>query len=54
VIAAQMQSGIGFAVGRSMRKDITLTDGIVDQSNFPDYDLLRIKDINVIDMHIVA
>ena len=37
-----------------MRDEITLTAGEVDQSNFPDYEPLRIGDIGAIDTHIVA
>ena len=27
----------------AMRNQITLTDGVVDQENFPDYELLRMS-----------
>jgi len=36
-----------------MRDAITLTGGVVDQSNFPDYEPLRINDIGAIEVHIV-
>ncbi len=54
VIKAQMESGIGYGIGHVMRDEITLTDGEVDQSNFPDYEPLRIGDIASIEVHIVA
>ena len=38
----------------SMRDEITLTGGVVDQYNFPDYEPLRIGDIGAIETHIVA
>lgn len=53
IIKAQMESGIGYGLGHAMRNEITLTDGEVDQSNFPDYEPLRIGDIGAIDVHIV-
>ncbi|AZV76910.1 xanthine dehydrogenase family protein molybdopterin-binding subunit [Parasedimentitalea marina] len=53
VIKAQMEGGIGYGVGHAMRDAVTLTEGIVDQSNFPDYAPLRISDIGAIEVHIV-
>ncbi len=53
VIKAQMEGGIGYGIGAVMRDAITLTDGEVDQSNFPDYEPLRINDIAAIEVHIV-
>jgi isoquinoline 1-oxidoreductase beta subunit len=53
VVKAQMEGGIGYGIGHVMRDQITLTSGAVDQSNFPDYEPLRISDIAAIDVHIV-
>lgn len=53
VIKAQMEGGIGYALGHIMRNEITLKDGVVQQGNFPDYEPLRITDIGAIDVHIV-
>lgn len=53
VIKAQMEGGIGYGLGHVMRDEITLTEGVVDQANFPDYEPLRISDIAAIDVHIV-
>ena len=53
VIKAQMEGGIGYGIGHVMRDQITLTGGVVDQYNFPDYEPLRISDIKEIDVHIV-
>ena len=52
-IKAQMEGGIGYGVGHAMRDAITLRGGAVEQSNFPDYEPLRISDIHAIDVHIV-
>ncbi len=53
VIRAQMEGGIGYGLGAVMRNQITLTEGEVDQFNFPDYEPLRISDMPAIDVHIV-
>ena len=54
VIRAQMEGAIGYGLGAIMRNEVTLTDGEVDQSNFPDYEPLRITDMPSVDVHIVA
>ncbi|MEO0761447.1 MAG: molybdopterin cofactor-binding domain-containing protein, partial [Pseudomonadota bacterium] len=53
IVRAQMEGGIGFGLGAVMRNEITLTDGEVDQANFPDYEPLRITEMPAIDVHIV-
>ena len=53
IVRAQMEGGIGYGLGHAMRDQITLTDGVVDQYNFPDYEPLRIGDIAAIEVHIV-
>ena len=53
IVKAQMESGIGYGIGHTIRNEITLTEGAVDQSNFPDYEPLRMRDIAVIDVHVV-
>lgn len=53
VIRAQVQGAIGYGIGHAMRDQITLAGGAVEQSNFPDYEPLRIGDIGAIEVHIV-
>lgn len=53
IIKAQIEGGVGYGIGHAMRDEITLTGGVVDQSNFPDYEPLRIGDIGAIEVHIV-
>ncbi|MGI9423886.1 MAG: molybdopterin cofactor-binding domain-containing protein [Hyphomicrobiaceae bacterium] len=53
VIRAQMEGGIGYGLGAVMRNQITLSDGVVEQSNFPDYEPLRITDMPHVEVHIV-
>ena len=54
VIKAQMEGGIGYGLGAIMRNKITLTDGEVDQSNYWDYEPLRLTDMPKIEVHIVS
>jgi len=54
VIRAQTEGAIGYGIGHAMRDQITLDGGAVEQSNFPDYEPLRISDIKAIETHIVA
>lgn len=53
IIRAQMEGSIGFGLGAIMRNQITFTDGEVDQSNFTDYEPLRIAEMPAVDVHIV-
>ena len=54
VIKAQMEGGAGYGLGAVLRNEITFTDGEVEQSNFPDYEPLRITDMPAIEVVIVA
>jgi isoquinoline 1-oxidoreductase beta subunit len=53
VIRAQIEGAIGFGLGASMYGAITLKDGAVEQSNFHDYQVLRIDDMPKVEVHIV-
>ena len=53
VVKAQMEGGIGYALGAILRDEITFTDGKVDQTNFDAYLPLRISDMPKIEVHIV-
>ncbi|NIZ13967.1 xanthine dehydrogenase family protein molybdopterin-binding subunit [Phaeobacter sp. HF9A] len=53
VIRAQVEGAIGYGIGHVMRDQITLEGGRVEQSNFPDYEPLRISDIKAIETHIL-
>lgn len=54
IIRAQMEGGAGFALAAIYRGEITLTDGEVDQFNFPDYELLRNGEMPEIEVGIVS
>ena len=52
-IRAQIQSGIIFGITAALHGQITLKDGRVQQSNFHDYQVLRMNEAPVIDVYIV-
>ena len=53
VVRAQMEGGIGFGLSAALHGAITLKDGVVEQSNFHDYPLLRINEMPAVEVHIV-
>lgn len=53
IVKAQMEGGIGYALGTALRDEITFTQGKVDQSNFDGYLPLRISDMPKIEVHLV-
>jgi isoquinoline 1-oxidoreductase beta subunit len=53
VIAAQMESGIAYGLSAALTGQITFTDGMVDQSNFHDYPVLRMAQMPRIAVAIV-
>jgi isoquinoline 1-oxidoreductase beta subunit len=53
VIRAQMEGGIGFGLSPTLMSEVTIDNGRVVQSNFHDYQVLRINQMPEIDVHIV-
>jgi isoquinoline 1-oxidoreductase beta subunit len=53
IIAMQMESGIGYGLSAALTGAITLKDGMVEQSNFHDYPVLRMNEMPPIDTVIV-
>ena len=51
--AAQMESAINYGLTAALYGEITFTDGKVDQSNFHDYQILRLSEAPEIDVTIV-
>jgi isoquinoline 1-oxidoreductase beta subunit len=54
IVAMQMESGIGYGLSAALGGAITLKEGMVEQSNFHDYPVLRINQMPPIEVHIVA
>ncbi len=53
VIRAQMEGGVGYGLSAIMRNKITMTEGAVDQTNYWDYELLRLNEMPAVEVHIV-
>lgn len=52
-LTAQMESSISFGLGAALFSEITFKDGQVQQSNFHDYQVLRMKDMPKVEVYIV-
>lgn len=53
-VRSQVEGAIGFALSAALHGAITLTDGVVDQSNFHDYAPIRIHEMPKVEVHILA
>jgi isoquinoline 1-oxidoreductase beta subunit len=53
-IAAQTEGGIIWALGHVLREQITIKNGVVQQSNFPDYEVMRMSDLPNIEVKVVS
>lgn len=52
-VAAQVESAIAFGLSAALYGKITLKDGVVEQSNFHDYPVLRMTEMPKIEVHLV-
>ena len=52
-VQAQLQSGVIFGATAALYGEITLKNGRVEQSNFDTYQMLRMNEAPVIDVHVV-
>ncbi|WP_416797257.1 molybdopterin cofactor-binding domain-containing protein [Ciceribacter azotifigens] len=52
-VKAQMMSGIVFGLSAAVGQQITFADGMVEQSNFHDYDALRINQCPLIEVELL-
>ena len=52
-VRAQMESGISFGLGAALYSTLTFKEGRVQQSNFHDYQVLRLNQMPVVEVHIV-
>jgi len=53
VIRAQMEGGIGMGLSAALGEAITLNKGVVEQTNYHTYPLLRIDAMPIVEVHIV-
>lgn len=54
IVRAQVEGAAVFGLSAALRSRLTLDDsGLVDQSNFHDYEVLRLRDMPVIEVHIL-
>jgi isoquinoline 1-oxidoreductase subunit beta len=53
VVTAQMEGATGWGIGHALRGEITLTNGLVDQSNFDGFLPLRMSDMPKVEVHLV-
>ncbi len=53
VIRAQMEGGIGFGLGAILHGAINLEDGRVLETNFDGYEVLRLDEMPLVEVHIV-
>jgi isoquinoline 1-oxidoreductase beta subunit len=49
-----MQGAVIFGVSHALKERITMTDGIVDQSNYHDYPVLRMSEIPEVHVKILS
>lgn len=52
-LKAQMESSVSFGLGAALQSEITFRDGMVQQSNFHDYKVMRMADMPKIEVYIV-
>jgi isoquinoline 1-oxidoreductase beta subunit len=52
-LKAQMESSVSFGLGAALQSEITFGDGMVQQSNFHDYKVMRMADMPKIEVYIV-
>jgi len=53
IVKAQMESGVVYGLSAALKGEITIKDGAVEQANFNDYDVLRIEEMPVVEVHII-
>jgi isoquinoline 1-oxidoreductase beta subunit len=52
-IEAQMEGSVAFGLTAALKGAITIAGGAVEQSNFHDYEMLRINEMPAVEVHIV-
>lgn len=52
-LKAQMESSVSYGLGAAMQSEITFKDGMVEQSNFHDYQVMRMANMPKVEVYIV-
>jgi CO/xanthine dehydrogenase Mo-binding subunit len=52
-IAQQVEGAVVYGLSAALKQAITIKDGAVEQSNFHDFELLRIDEMPVVEVHII-
>ena len=52
-IRAQIEGGIVYGLTAALKGEITIANGLVEQSNFNDYDMVRMNEAPQVEVHIV-
>jgi CO/xanthine dehydrogenase Mo-binding subunit len=53
LVAAQLEGSVVFGLGAALKQEITWKKGRVEQSNFNDFELVRVNECPVIETHLV-
>jgi isoquinoline 1-oxidoreductase beta subunit len=53
IVTAQIEGAIGFALSAALRNQVTLNKGVVEQSNFDDYEPTRIREMPKVEVYIM-
>jgi isoquinoline 1-oxidoreductase beta subunit len=53
-LAAQVESAIVYGLSAALKGSITIANGRAEQSNFHDFEVLRIDEMPVVEVHVVA
>ena len=53
IVTAQIEGAIGFALSAALRNQVTLNKGVVEQSNFDDYEPARIREMPKVEVYIM-
>jgi isoquinoline 1-oxidoreductase beta subunit len=54
IVEAQVQSAVVYGLTAALKGEITIANGRVVQGNFNDYQMIRMGEMPVIEVHIVA
>jgi len=52
-VVAQVEGGLIFALGSALKERITIRDGVVQQTNFHDYEILRLSETPPIKVEVI-